>query len=460
MNRVWLKGGMLEPVQLAFRRSLYGREQAADPISGLRRYGPYEPVDVKILHIIPREWREFLPDELISVLEGQLDRILFSFLRMVSKRVKFERIYVNSVKDVIFGSKADQKKVIEDLLSVIYPRRDSVVLIPLLKSKLGEFRCQKIYAKLKAIGLKEEFVTQMYTDEKTLNSVKSLVGWSSSGSRGFGDAILYNLALNVMAKAGGKPWALYNELDYNVVIGLSWSVKRTIENISTGPTTKYYGVVHTFDNVGTWETFDAFVCETREDTLARALSEAISEIMEQRRYRGGRILIMTREQIKRRLISELSDICSQHSFRLDIAMVGDAKSVRLYNTADPMYLAPRGLYFIASSNRAFLINTGRYKGGKYLGIGVPHSVSVKLIYTSDQERYEALRRVLYAVYALTLMNWRSLWGMLRLPTPIHYSKLVARFFALLSSEDIQASFVKVRNYIYRSEKLRDRLWFL
>lgn len=456
-----LKGYNLPLIQLAFRKPPYGKEQAHyDPLVGLRMYGPYKAVNVNILHIKIKQWSDELSSEIFEALSNLISNILDEYLKKAGARVKIEDEELDSLKDIISEDHDLQKRIVGDLESIVNRHKDSVILAYLPRHKLGSHISEKIYAKIKALGLQIGFITQLYS-KKVVDATKKHVK-KEEDSESYG-AILRNISLNILAKAGGIPWALYNELEYDIVIGLSWSLKKLYE-YSTGPAVKYYGVVHTFSRIGVWEAFKAFICGSKEKFLLDALWESLNYIIKtdlpRREIKYRRVLIMTRERLKSEYLESLSKhLKDEYGYSLDVAMVSTHIPVRMYDLSVNTYLVPSGLYFFESEESAYIVTTGRRRDVKYTGIGVPKPVRVSVLYSSDG-KFEALRRTLKATYALTAMNWRSFWGSLRLPTPIHYSKLVARSFLLMEEVDIKNAFVKHGDYLYKPQKYEDRPWFI
>lgn len=456
LNSLSLRGKLLPPIPLAFRIALYNREQMAyDPYVGLKNYGPYKAVNVKVLHLIPKKWSRHLPSELTRALTRIISNILDTFLKKSGKRIEIEDEYINDIEPTISGDENKRRRTVENLVSIIDYHKGNVVLMPIPRSILGDYRSNKLYAKIKAIGLREGFITQFYSDDKVLTAVKKLTEKSKK-------PILLNLALNIFAKAGGIPWALHNELKYDVIIGLSWSLRRSY-GLTTGPTVKCYGVIHTFSNIGVWEKFKSFICESKEDSIFKALQETLDFIAKidivRRKTKYNRVLIMTREPLKEEFIKKLSDyLVKNYGYYMDVALISTHMPLRLYDLGIRTYLAPRGLYFLESEESAYVVTTGRI-GMKYTGIGVPKPIRVRILYCSD-EKIKALTRALTATYALTSMNWRSFWGSLRVPTTIHYSKVVARLFSIMDEEDIERSFAKHGKYVYKPLMYEDKPWFI
>jgi len=464
IERPALKGNVLAGVPLAFRKAPYGREQMAyDPWSGLMKYGPYKAVDVKILHLKSELWEK--PPEFFESVGTLISNFLDEYLKKAGAKVEIENEYFKNLSNLVSEDHNKSKQTIEDLNSIMDQHKESVLLTYLPRYKLDDY-IGKIYIKIKALGLQADFISQFYT-EKTLNAVKKYTrrGENQEGA----DTILKNISLNILAKAGGIPWALYNELEYDIIVGSCWSIRK-VHELTTGPIIKTYGVVHTFSKIGVWETFKAFICKSKEDSIFQALKETLHRIAEdnlakrERKYR--RILIMTTEPLRGEYLRKelASYLMNEHGYHLDVVIISESVPVRIYDLNTKNYLPTSGLYFLSSEDSAFIVTTGkRGEISKYTGIGVPKPIRVRLIYSSSDEKHErVLIKTLKAAYALTTMNWRSFWGSLKVPTPIYYSKLVARMFLMLDEEDIKNAFYKYGEYLYepRQKKFEDRPWFI
>jgi len=456
--RAELRGKVLPPVPLAFRAQLYSREQRFyDPYSGLITYGPYKAVNVKILHLYPKTCHQVKNIQLFSTLSSIINNILDTFLKRAGCRAKIEEEYFNDIPKLASPNESERRKTLSDFISIIKRSSEDVILVPVLKGVVGVRRSEKVYTKLKALGLKHNFITQLYT-EKILNAIKGIVSKRAKED----NAKLYNLSLNILAKAGGIPWALYNELEYDITIGLSWSIRRDIK-MATGPTIKYYGVVHTFSSIGVWERFSSFICETKEEALINALKEALDYIFDEveQTPKYNRVLVLLREPLKEKFAKNIIHyIQKNYGYDIDIVHVTTYMPIRLYDLSTRTYMAPRGLYFIETNRSAYLVTTGYSKYVKTTGIGVPKPIGIRIIATTDKQELQALIRSIQATYALTAMNWRSFWGSLRLPTPIHYSKLAARIFTLMEIEDIKDAFIRYKSSLYKPKIYEDRPWFI
>jgi len=89
MSHLVLKGNLLPPIPLAFRPPLYCREQMEyDPYVGLKRYGPYKAVSVKILHLKVKAWEHLISEELVDILCQPILGILHGFLKKAGKKVE------------------------------------------------------------------------------------------------------------------------------------------------------------------------------------------------------------------------------------------------------------------------------------------------------------------------------------------------------------------------------------
>jgi len=457
-DSLWIRGGILEPVLLSFGK-LYEQEQASlDPLYGLKEYGPYRPVDIKILHLIPKEWKSQISDEIIEIFEQQIQDILRRFLSRKNHTVSIERESITEISS--FRASDPDKKIYEELINIAKGCRDNcVIVIPLLKNVVGHSVGDRIYATIKRIGLKEGFVTQIYTDLNVINPIKRVLMKKQALSLKSWNAVLLNLSLNILAKGGGIPWALHDNVEYDIVLGISWGIRRLTES-ATGPTSKCYGIVHTFSNIGIWENFNAFASETKEESILMALKTILEEILPQngKTELGRRILILTREKLKRSFYQKLFNKILSREDKLDVVFISSSPNIRLYSILDS-YIAPRGLYTIFSNDEAVLVTTGITYQEKYYGMGVPKPIEIIRLFSTDNT---PITKIVQAVFFFTAMSWRTFWGKLRLPTPIYYSKLVANLFSNLNTLEIDESFYVYKTYIYKpySENIRDKPWFL
>ncbi|UNQ73580.1 Piwi domain-containing protein [Infirmifilum sp. NZ] len=454
-NRPYLKGGELPEVLLSFRKAPLALEQATyDPYEGLRYYGPYRAADVKILHLMTEVAEPHRLSVVLENLEEQIRSFLEELLEKDKAKVKIEREKFSDFLSIASESANNRREFMKKIEDITKKYKEYIVLTYLPRYALREEVRSRVYARVKALGLQKGFISQFYSER--------LAGMLRSFSRNEDTwsvkAKVRNLSLNILAKAGGIPWALYNKLEYDIVVGMSWSIRR--ERISsTGPTTRIYGVVHTFSNAGVFETFRAFACRPKEEALTEAIQKSLDKISEDRPNSGGKVLIMTRERLKKKFLKRLSEhLKTQHGYDLDVVGVFAHTPIRMYDPRDKVLLAPSGLYFMESDRVAYLITTGKREKAKYTGIGVPRPVKVEVLYHSDQADM-TLKRALVAAHALTAMNWRSFWGSLRLPVPVHYALLVAQTLRAMDNEDLENAF-EIDGYLYKPKNYVDKPWFL
>jgi len=453
---LYLKGGKLPPVLLSFRKTPLAQEQAKyDPYEGLRSYGPYKAVDVKLLHLVTEVTEPHLRSGVLDNLETQIESFLGECLEKDRAEVKIEREKFSNILRIASDNVEERKKVTEELARIIESYEDYVLLTYLPRLPLEEEVRSRVYARVKALGLQRGFVSQFYSETIT-DALRASARKEDSGGV---QAKVRNLSLNLLAKAGGIPWALYNKLEYDIIVGVSWSFKRERAS-ATGPTTRIYGVVHTFSNFGVFETFRAFACKSEEEALTGAIQESLDKISEERSKGGRKVLIMTRKPLKKKFLKGLSKhLDTRYGYDLDIVGIFSHLPIRMYDPRDSALLAPSGLYFMESNRAAYLVTTGRRWEAKYTGIGVPKPVKVELLYYSGQANM-TLKRALVAAHALTAMNWRSFWGSLRLPVPVYYALLVAQTLRAMDDEDLENAFEIGGKYVYEPRKNKDRPWFL
>ena len=337
---MYVTAGVLPPVPLSFRRLYHSREQISyDPYHGLKKYGPYRGVDVKILHLVPSESNlidqygdifEFIQDNIQRILSNILSRS-GNRVYIVQKKIEYSRfasLSMNTIREVI---EENSEKI----------DSNTVILVPLISRVI--VNPDKFYAKLKAYGLKYNVVTQVYSEGGLINLIRSSL---SAQQKVHGPLpALLNIALNIFAKAGGIPWTLYNATPYDLTIGISWGIRKIYDRL-TGPVVKFYGVVSVFDNLGNWEYMDAFSCRTTKKELINAIKTVIEECINNAPIRGDseRVLILTREPFKRKLVEGFIFELIKRGIKVDLAVVSTTDPIRIYNVDIENYLPDKGVY--------------------------------------------------------------------------------------------------------------------
>jgi argonaute-like protein implicated in RNA metabolism and viral defense len=459
----YLNGGRLPEIMLSFRPTLYGDEQSHyDPYVGLKMYGPYKPVEMTILHLIPQEWidEKLLTRTKVEYLEQILKNHMNHLFEKGMKKIIWENLEIDEITSL---TNTESKRVFEkekDIASKVKYKENCVILTFIPAKLTRTTQRNALYSKMKILGLKNEknpFAVQCYS-RRVLNALEQDDKFT-----------LNNLALNIFAKGGGIPWVLSSsyKINYNIVIGVAWSIKRVAEE-STGPVIKYYGVSHIFDEKGAWKQFITFACRAKSSDLLNAITGSLKEIIEDYELpEKSKMLLMFRERPGIQSIKEFSRNVKTEveNVKIDIIRISEGTPLRIYNPFIADWTPPRGLFFRISDECAYVTTTGVYKG-KYAGIGTPKPIKIELMYTEEEKR-KALKESIMACYALTAMNWRNLFGTLRLPTPIHYAKLMANLLEILPEDDINHTFA-ISKYkkaeteweLLKPKIFRDRPWFI
>ena len=187
------------------------------------------------------------------------------------KEAEWEKVEIDEVASL---TSEDPEKVHkkEEEVSKVINKENCIVLTFIPPLFMGTRHGSLLYSKMKILGLKgkNKFIVQCY-------SKPALYALEEEEKSKF---IFTNLALNIFAKSGGIPWILSSsyKLDYNLVMGAAWSIK-TITGGTTGPSIKYYGVTHIFDERGTWKNFVTYACRARIQDLLNSIVGSLKEII-------------------------------------------------------------------------------------------------------------------------------------------------------------------------------------
>ena len=454
---LYLRGECIEPsiVPLSFGGAFYVSRTSYSPYRGLREYGPYERIRyMRIWYLKPRELTDSLKEALDKMLEV-IEENLKVFLKVPNYEIEpikmDENLNVNSLR-----------KVFKNYITDVTDKENLILLVPIFR-RYG-YSSYETYVMLKVLSLEYGVPSQVYT-ERTLNV-------ATQKGRKFP---LFNLSLNIFAKVGGIPWVLAEDLGYDLIVGFNWCFYREGKE-RVGPLNKVFAYANIFKERGVWAGLLTCIAEEQEyiDALCTLLETAIRRYtLTTMRFKDRyEILIMSSKilkqeeiQVLRREIEEKYDNIS-----LTIAQITDATDIRMYDSTTEHYMAPRGSYFFLDYDTVIYLSTGIISVPydeiiKELSIGTPVPIKIKLLYPCNRKRIDSnvrrLKKIVKCCHMLTAMNWRSLKGYIRLPTPLHYSKCIAKFVRnAVSFTPLSRIFIKMGEIYKPKEPLDKRPWFI
>jgi len=429
----------------------------------LNIYGPLKTIDrIKLIHVMTSEIKSYLNKDgkfhelLTGELEGRFKRIL--------------RVPKVEIKSEVFPSY--DEKLFKNLSNTIKDDDRAIVLVSLPKKFMGHYRAKEYHHLIKAWCLSEGVIVQAYSDP----TIKALTSEKIRGR----EILLRNLALNIFAKAGGIPWGLREDetVLYDIILGLSWSFYRSTGR--TGPVTKVFSQVHTFSGRGTWQRFYGKIAESihLEKLITSSLKEAFLELKLAKPKDHYRVLILSMKKLSSGEIKSIRETCNclkkegpiEADIEIVISQVTSSQGMRIYCRYPPG-VPQRGVYFYLNASTVIYLPIGLIQGeevhyGKEVKImGTPIPLKIKLLYPKEKDlskNMKIVREVCEVCHKFAIMNWRTIRGLTRLPSPLHYSKLISDFIrelkGLIQLDDV---FIKKEGVIFETrERLKTRPWFI
>ena len=260
-----------------------------------------------------------------------------------------------------------------------------------------------------------------------------------------------NLALNMVAKCGVRPWVLPDKVpDADFFVGISYTQSRDGRRIM--------GFANVFNCFGRWEFYSGntsfFDFEQRRHHLARVVKKAIGRL-------GGRL-------------SDIPRIVFHHSAKLSrndkAAIVVAARAIRPRGTYTFVWInrhhnvrffdrrpqtdgsLRRGSYVVVGNKKIYLSTTGDNQFRRLAGTAKPLEVSA---WTEMPSRGNSsgvdLRSIATQVHSLTKLNWASTDAFCGEPITLKY----AREIAYLTS-----AFLRRREPFVLHRSLETTPWFI
>lgn len=234
-----------------------------------------------------------------------------------------------------------------------------------------------------------------------------------------------NLALNIIAKCGGIPWVLPDELpDVDFFVGLSYTQRRTQEGLN-----RILGFANVFNNYGRWKFYNGSVETFDYEDRHRQYAKLIQSTME-------RLQLSQTPSIHFHYSAKFSkdDIgVILHSARkvrpngrYTFVWINTTHIVRLYDfSVQSDGSLSRASYVVTSPQQFYLSTTGYNVYKKALGTPIMLEINVRAepIEVSKQLDLKTLaKQLLY----LTKLNWASTQSLCGLPITIKYAGDIAR----------------------------------
>ncbi len=236
-----------------------------------------------------------------------------------------------------------------------------------------------------------------------------------------------NLALNIVAKTGGIPWVLPNELpDADVFIGLSYSQYKTKEQLY-----RTMGYANVFTKYGEWKYYkgnasafsyderDKYFYELVVDTM-KALENEISESPAVHIHYSAKFS----KKNKAAILKAVQSI--RPKAKVTFVWLNSGHNIRMFdNRMEGNGSLARGNYVTTSPRQFYLSTTGYNTLRKSLGTAIMLEVNVN---TEPQQagQLTQFKTIAQHLLALTKLNWASSQSINAEPVTIKYARSIAQ----------------------------------
>jgi hypothetical protein len=355
------------------------------------------------------------------------------------------------------------------------PSRIALVVFPFDQEDSLE---DSVYSKELYPRLKQKFIQaglpSHMIDRSTLEQIQFKDGHPriknarlSFDEQSFFGHILWNLALNIYVKLGGRPWTLQRELgNVNCLIGLSFTV-----NTLRPERPMYVGIANIFDEFGEWLDItpdqrqlsnaelkawyeNPYLFYSQEAASSKLPREFTAEIVQRsvRTYKNRRgsyplnIVIHKAGTIHQVEIRGVLEGIQAAGIPLSDIMIGFVSLIqnhnfRMYGEADDdwwdNFVVRRGVMCPLEADRAVLATTGRTESSSHK-IGTPQPLEVRVQRPLpevlenvglDHVNQYSVAQLCEQLMALTQLHWGSMRKEIKLPVTILYSQKVASLSA-------------------------------
>jgi len=305
----------------------------------------------------------------------------------------------------------------------------------------------KIYYKVKEKLLNLDITSQCIETDKMLKVIEDDKLQDKFGRPKSNFAYtLQNMAIAINAKLGGIPWRINTTDQKELVVGVG-AFRHEDTNI------QYIGSAFSFDNTGTFNSFDCFH-HVQTTELAGSIEEAVI------RYanvndKPSRLIIHFYKEMSEEEIKPIEN--ALHNLGLDIPVYvvtinkTESEDFVVFDGGWSDLMPYSGRYINLGNKNYLLCNNTRYEDNSFKAIdGFPFPVKLKIECPSDNTRQidtNTIKQLIDQVYQFSRIYWKSVKQQ-NLPVTIKYPEMVAQIAPHFNGGNIPPN---IGN---------DNLWFL
>ena len=252
--------------------------------------------------------------------------------------------------------------------------------------------------------------------------------------------ILFNLALNIYGKAGGKAWGIAGKLEGDVHIGVDIAGNYAVAALLTDPgrpeVTWEYEANPAVEVAEVLDTLIYRIAAENEEKFRHASNIVV--------YRDGAAHWSEVEKLRDAFTRLKMDGIIPQEAGYSLVEVRKRIAPRIYRAAGDKILNPiKGTYLLLGKNTAIVATSGAPERPLPSLSGLVRPLALRLVDTSNWET--DILSLARNVYWLAQLHWGSAFTTPRLPITTLYAHKIARFLSIGA---------------YPHQNLKNKLWFL
>lgn len=414
----------LEPViaeRLAANRYVLGNDnEAASSFSGLDKYGPLATVAQPIrFALVYGASDKPLVAELANALMGRIADVPFKGLKRMFKLevgksclVEVPKITMEAVQGIVAKLREEKTK------------NSNSVLVPLIVMTRTD---EETYRRLKHDLLEQGFAIQVVSTELIRN--RSTFKWAVS-----------NIALQIFAKAGGKPWRVVPTTERCLIFGIG----QAHDQNNQGKIDCYFSYLVCTDSTGLYKRSDMLGDSTSEDKYLTQLHDNIIKLMREEINTGyTRCVLHVPFKVRTRELEAIQTAITnlqkgEKSAQTDFVVMRVNSETKFFGYAYTNSLIPLESTYVRVSNspRSYLVwFEGLQLNNPSVSRRISGPVQIEFYWSKNDLNRDDERALLQDILNLSGCNWRG-FNAKHLPISIFYCQQIAKYMRLFKDSPV------------------------
>lgn len=391
---------------------------AKSQYKGIEGDGPLENVNQEVTFVcIYEEKEKYLLDDLINALRGKSHGILFKGIQdMFNLKAKDQIVSL----PILRQSQEDLDNAVKKIESLKQECKESLIMPIFIGYKTDE----QTYYDLKYKLLKENLPVQVVTTD--LLKRRDGLKWSTS-----------NIALQIFAKLGGKPWKVLPSHERSIIFGIGQAHQKF-----NGEIVRYFAYSVCTDSSGIYKKINVLGKSQEEGSYLEQLKSNIKNaINEHLDDKYEKCVLHIPFRIKRRELEAINEAIkeianTESGGDLDFVVLKVNPENKFFGYAYTNSLVPYESSYITLSNnpKAYLV---WFEGLQYhretIHKRIAGPVHIEFYWSNRDFKEEERTKYLQDVLNLSGANWRG-FNAKNLPISIYYCQLVANFLKRFPEE--------------------------